>query len=41
MMPLVEWGVEYLPESVAEHLSFEPAKDEPDSDPDEPGEDRV
>ncbi len=42
LMPLVDWGVEYLPESVAEHLDFEPvndeaAKDEAEVDPDEPG----
>ncbi len=41
LMPLVEWGVGYLPESVAEHLDFEPAKDEPDVDPDEPGKGQV
>jgi membrane protein required for colicin V production len=28
MMPLVEWAVTYLPDSVAEHLDFEPDDDE-------------
>lgn len=28
MMPLVEWAASWLPESIAEHLDFEPADDE-------------
>lgn len=32
LMPLVEWGAEYLPESVVEQLNFEPAEDAPDED---------
>lgn len=28
MMPLVEWTVQFLPESVAEHLEFSPEEDE-------------
>jgi membrane protein required for colicin V production len=28
MMPLVEWGAGFLPESVAEHLDFDPSEDE-------------
>ena len=28
MMPLVEWGAGFLPESVSEHLDFEPLEEE-------------
>ena len=31
MMPLVEWGAGFLPESVAEHLDFEPFEEEPEA----------
>ncbi len=45
LMPFVDWASDYLPESVREHIDFEPAeesdeKDEPDSEADtEPGPD--
>lgn len=32
MMPLVEWGAGFLPESVAEHLDFEPGTEEESGD---------
>lgn len=32
LMPLVEWGAGYLPESVVEQLNFEPAEEAPDED---------
>ena len=36
MMPLVSWGAGFLPESVSEHLDFEP--EDPRRQDDEPGE---
>jgi len=40
MLPLVTWAAGYLPESVVEHLDFEPETgDEPDSEDEASGED--
>jgi membrane protein required for colicin V production len=39
MMPLVEWGAEFLPESVSEHLDFEP--DAEQDSPDEKAEEKA
>lgn len=36
MMPLVEWGADFLPESVSEHLDFEPSYGEEPNDEEEP-----
>jgi len=43
MMPLVSWAAEYLPESVVEHLDFEPEEkdEEGEEDEAEPDEDQV
>ena len=40
MMPFVDWGITFLPESAREHIDFEPAdeadkKKEPDTDPEQ------
>jgi membrane protein required for colicin V production len=38
MLPLVDWTAAFLPESVSEHLDFEPGEDEEKEPEEQPGE---